>query len=225
MLEARKNSRAEKVLEIYFRNLVRRRFAALHASNIETIEKRERAAPVIFYSNHSSWWDGVFAFVLWRALGIDCFVMMEEKHLAGLPIFRRAGAFSVVREKPREAARSVAYAARLLKEKQNRAVWLFPQGEILPNDVRPLKFFQGVTRIVEKTGNCVIVPAAMRLEFLGDFKPEAFVKFGTPETLNFERKTKRKDLTEHFAVRLTRALDEIKDEIVNREIQNYRRIV
>lgn len=225
MLEARKNSFAEKFLEIYFRNLISRRFAALRVSNLEAVEKRDRGVPIVFYSNHSSWWDGVFAFVLWRALAVDCFVMMEEKNLAGLPIFRRAGAFSVVRENPRKAARSLAYAARLLGEKPNRGVWLFPQGEIMPNDARPLKFFHGVSRLVQKTGACLAIPAAMRLEFLGDFKPEAFVKFGAPQLIADFGAVGRNDLTDRLAENLTVTLDELKNEIIARETENFVRIV
>jgi 1-acyl-sn-glycerol-3-phosphate acyltransferase len=192
---------------------------------LETFEKRERRVPVIFYSNHSSWWDGVVAFLLWRAVAIDCYVMMEEKHLARLPLFRRAGAFSVDRESPRSAARSVNYAANLLREKPNRGVWIFPQGEILPNEARPLIFYHGISRLVEKTGECLTVPAAMRFEFLGEFKPQAFIKLGAPERITNEEKLNRKELTARFEGRLTHTLEELKSDLINRGAANYLRIV
>ncbi len=89
-----------------------------------------------------------------------------------------------MREKPREAVKSINYAADILQKKPNRAVWIFPQGEILPNDIRPLCFYNGLTKIIEKVGVCYAVPIAMRFEFLGGFKPDIFVKIGKLETFN-----------------------------------------
>ena len=210
MLKANKSRLFETLFAVYNRNLFRRRFAALRVQGIENLQNRKSDLPLILYANHSSWWDGLVAFEIGRAARLDHFLMMEEKQLKQLFLFRRLGAFSVVRENPRAGLRSINYAVEILKEKPNRALWIFPQGEILPSDVRPLRFYQGLARIVEKTGECLAVPVAMRYEFLGEFKPVAIAKIGRTEVLSNVRDTRK--LTEHLSLRLTEILEELKAE-------------
>jgi chlorobactene lauroyltransferase len=214
MLEAKKSAWFEKVFAVYNRNLIRRRFHALRVEGIENLSK----FPLITYCNHSSWWDGLVLFEIFRQQKIDSFVMMEEKQLKDLPLFLKLGAFSVVRESPREAVKSVNYAANLLKEKKDRAIWIFPQGTILPNDIRPLEFYNGLARIAEKVGECYLLPIALRYEFFGDWKPEILVKIGQAELF---QSTKPKELTKNLAENLTNLLDDLKQDIINQRLENY----
>lgn len=219
MLKANKSRLFETLFAVYNRNLFRRRFAALRVQGIENLQNRESDLPLVLYANHSSWWDGLVAFEIGRAARLDHFLMMEEKQLKQLFLFRRLGAFSVVRENPRQSLRSINYAVEILKEKPNRALWIFPQGEILPNEARPLRFYQGLARIVEKTGECIAVPVAMRYEFLGKFKPAAFAKIGKAEILADIKDAKQ--LTERFSVRLTETLDELKVDIATEKASAF----
>lgn len=219
LLEANKSRWFETLFAVYNRNLFRRRFAALKVQGIENLQDRNSDLPLVLYANHSSWWDGLMAFEIGRAAGLDQFLMMEEKQLKQLFLFRRLGAFSVVRENPRESVRSINYAARILKEKPNRAVWIFPQGEILLNDARPLRFYGGLARILEKTERCLAAPVAMRYEFLGDFKPVAFAKIGRAEI--FTNAGDVKGLTERFSAELGKTLDELKADIIRNKINGF----
>jgi 1-acyl-sn-glycerol-3-phosphate acyltransferase len=218
MLKANKSRLFETLFAVYNRNLFRRRFAALRVQGIENLQNRKLDLPLVLYANHSSWWDGLVAFEIGRAARLDHFLMMEEKQLKQLFLFRRLGAFSVVRENPRESLRSINYAAEILKEKPNRALWIFPQGEILPSDARPLHFYQGLARIIEKTGECVAAPVAMRYEFLSEFKPAAFAKIGRAEI--FADVKDAKQLTEWFSTRLAEALDELKTKIASEKLND-----
>lgn len=210
----------ETLFAVYNRNLFRRRFESLRVGGIENLKNRNPDLPLVLYVNHSSWWDGLTAFEIGRAAALDHFLMMEERQLRQLFLFRRLGAFSVVRENPREAVQSIHYAVDLLKEKPTRAIWIFPQGEILPNDVRPLKFHNGLARIVEKTGKCAVAPVAMRYEFQGEFKPAAFAKIGQSEVVaNVEN---AKQLMAQFLIRLTETLDELKIDILNEKLDIYK---
>jgi 1-acyl-sn-glycerol-3-phosphate acyltransferase len=153
---------------------------------------------------------------------LDSFVMMEEKQLKTLFLFRKLGAFSVIRENPREAVKSINYAANLLKIKQDRVVWIFPQGEILPNDIRPLVFYNGISKIVEKVENCYVLPIAFRFEFLGKWKPEVFVKIGKAD---FIESGSLKELTKYLALRLTETLDGLKQEIIENKTKQYQNLL
>lgn len=218
MLEAKKSKWFEKIFAVYNRNLFKRRFSALRVEGIENI----KSFPVVIYCNHSSWWDGLVAFEISKISKIDSYIMMEEKQLLNLQLFRKLGAFSVVRENPRKAIESIDYAANLLQEKTERAVWIFPQGKILPNDSRPFAFYNGISRIVEEVGDCYILPIAIRYEFFGEWKPEVLVKIGKSEQPNFK---KNKGFKENLAKGLETLLDEIKLDIVNENMEHYRNIL
>ncbi len=222
MLEAKKSAWFEKIFAIYNRNLLKRRFQSLRIFGLDSLQAKK---PLIIYANHSSWWDGLVAFQISHLLKADAFVMMEEKQLRKLFLFRKLGAFSVVRENPRRAAESLNYASDLLHEKQTRTLWIFPQGEIVPNDARPLKFYNGLSRIIEKTGDCTVVPLAMRYEFLGDYKPEIFVRVGGAEVFNSHEAFDKKHTTENFEKSLTNTLDELKKDIASKNIVRYEKIL
>ena len=214
MLEAYKIRWFEKVFAIYNRNLLRRRFHSLQVSGLNFLEDKSNDTPSIIYANHSSWWDGLIFLELLRRFNFENYVIMEEKQLSNLFFFRWLGAFSVVREKPREAIKSINYAADLLRENPNRMLLIFPQGEILPNDARPLRFYNGIARIIEKANKTCSFPAALRYEFLGNYKPEIFIKIGKPERIEGISDFNSKKLTGNFEKRLTDTLDELKQNII-----------
>ncbi len=223
MLAAQKSYWFERVFSIYNRNLFRQRFSSLKVAGLERLRERDKSVPLVLYANHSSWWDGLVSFEIGRTAQLDHFVMMEEKQLEKLFLFRRLGAFSVNKEKQREILKSLDYAVNLLKEKPNRALWIFPQGEILPNDARPLKFYNGLKRIIVKTGKCFAAPVAMRYEFLGDFKPEAFARIGELKLVNQINIDKRTN--EQLAANLTVELDDLKADILYGRIGIYENLI
>jgi 1-acyl-sn-glycerol-3-phosphate acyltransferase len=109
--------------------------------------------PLIFYLNHPSWWDGYMASVISRVAlrgRFQGYLMMEERELRRYRFFSWAGCFSVNRQDHRSAARSVAYIGRLLAERRDRALAIFPQGEITPNDRRPLITYPGIAHIARR---------------------------------------------------------------------------
>lgn len=223
MITARKSVWFEKIFAVYNRNLFKRKFHSLKISGLSYPADKEKEIPSIIYANHSSWWDGLLAFEISRAAQLDSFVMMEEKQLKKLFPFKYLGAFSVVRENPREAVKSINYAGKLLKENPDGSLWIFPQGEILPNDIRPLNFYNGMSRITEKIENCLVFPAAFRYEFSGEFKPEIFVKIGKPKKINSKIDSRKQ--TASFEIHLTQILDEMKSDIFTKNLSDYRNII
>jgi chlorobactene lauroyltransferase len=223
MLKAKKSVWFEEIFALYNRNLFKRRFHSLQISNLEVLKERREQAPLIIYANHSSWWDGLVAFEVSRAAALDAYIMMEEKQLKKLFPFRLLGAFSVVRENPRQALQSIKYAAELLKN-SSRVLWVFPQGRILPNDARPITFYNGVSRIIEKLGACSAVSLAMQYEFRGEFKPEIFVKIGDAEFFKTSGNLDSKKLTNRLEDNLTQIADELKSDALNNNFAAYSKI-
>jgi len=219
MLEAKKSRWFEMIFQIYNRNLLKRHFHSFRVLGLDNFIKVNSS---FIYVNHSSWWDGLVAFEVSKAWRADSFIMMEEKHLRNLFLFRKLGAFSVNREKPRQAVKSLNYAVDLLKEKPFRTLWIFPQGEILPNDSRPIHFFNGLAKIIERVGDCSAVPLAIRYEFLSGYKPEIFVKIGESENFN-NIEFDSKELTRNFESKITETLDELKNDVVSKNFANYKK--
>ena len=150
---------------------------------------------------------------------------MEEKQLRNLQFLRLLGAFSVVREKPRESIKSIDYAVKTLSEKKNRTLLIFPQGEILHNDIRPMRFFNGLSKIIENIGNCLICSAAIRYEFLGNYKPEIFISIGKSKKISFADKSVRKQITRELEKNLTNNLDSLKTLVKNNSLKEFENIL
>ena len=224
MLEAKKTVWFEKVFAVYNRNLIKRRFHSLQVSGLDFLRDKNAEIPFIVYGNHSSWWDGLVAFEIFRQAKLDAFFMMEERQLKNLFLFQRLGAFSIVRENGREAVKSINYSAELLK-KSSRTLLIFPQAKIVSNDARPIKFYNGLSRIIEKIGKVYAIPLAMRIEFLGEFKPQIFVNIGLPELIKTDEVFIAKEKTNMFAERLTTNLDKLKTDITNKNFKSFEKII
>ena len=218
MIPANKSRLFDWILDRYNRWLFRRRFQNVHIKGLDNLSST--AAPAILCANHSSWWDGLLAHMITREAGLDGYCMMEEKQLRGLRPFTWAGAFSVVREKPREAIESVRYAAKLLRSNSNCGLWIFPQGQILPNDTRPLNFYRGLEKILSDAPQAGVVPVAMRFEFRGSYKPEIFVAIGSKlDIMDCPR------LSDAAASEVARLLESIKTDIVSGQMEEYRALL
>lgn len=216
MIKAKKNRLFEAVFTIYNRWLFRRRFHNVHVKGLENLTSLSHSHPQIVCMNHSSWWDGLVAYLLSRHCGLDGYCMMEERQLAKLRPFTLIGAFSVVRESGREAYASFKYAVELLKDLPGRTLWIFPQGKILPNETRPLKFFRGFERIAHESSPVAVLPLAIRYEFRGSFKPEIFVSVGSPRLI-----TTTERLSDAFESEVTQLLTEMRDSLATGEPDGY----
>jgi len=210
MLEAKKNRLFERIFRIYNTNLLRRKFDSFRVSGLDNL-RGPKAIPQIVVANHTGWWDGLAAFELWKQSGLDNFVMMEEKQLRRFWPFTRLGAFSVVRENPRAAAKSIEYAARILNEKLNRSLWIFPQGELVPFGARPMGLFPGFARVIERIGKCEIVPVTFRYEFLKAHRPVILVDIAQPFEVSVSGKHEREDLVRNVSLLLCEGEERLKE--------------
>jgi chlorobactene lauroyltransferase len=180
--------------------------------------------PVLWFGNHSSWWDGYLPFALnqliWRREG---YVMVEETQLSRYQFFRWAGGFSVDRSSARSASASLAYATSLLTRGHNRLMLIYPQGTIAANDIRPLQFFTGLGHIVKNVlrerQSLALVPLALRYEFIGEQKPEAFVSTGAP--LHISGEINAKALTAELETALTIELDQLRADITHYHLDSF----
>jgi hypothetical protein len=181
------------------------------------------AGPLIFYLNHPSWWDGYLAYVLSRMVlenRFQSFCMMDERELRRYRFFTWIGAFSVNRQDARSALASVVYISRLLAARRDRALAIFPQGEITPNDRRPLTMFSGMAHAAQRAGGATLWPVALRYEFRGEQRPEAFIRAGPAHHACADSDARA--LTADAGARLTAACDALRDEVTGGQLEEYR---
>lgn len=224
MLEAKKNRIFESLFAIYNRNLLKRRFKSFKVSGLNYLLNHDANIPLLIYCNHSSWWDGLAIFQISYKAKLDSFVLMEEKNLKRYFLFRMLGAFSIDRNDPRSAVESLKYSVKLFETKSSRTLWIFPQGEILPNDCRPIRFFRGMSKIVEDIGDCHVASLSINYEFLQDFKPEIFVRIHEPEQFKKNDVFNSKLQTEMFSQTMTKNLDQLRIDIINNSLSEYESI-
>jgi hypothetical protein len=179
-------------------------------------------APVIFYANHNSWWDGYLAhLVSQQVYGLDGYLMMDVRQLRRYSFFSWAGCFSVDQQDARSAVRSLDYIASELKAKAGRSLWIFPQGRILPQAQRPLDFHSGLAHLIKRLGACYVYPVATRLEFLAEQYPDIFIEVGAAQRFEARTKFDPKVLTLELEQTLTTLLDNLNAKISQQELANF----
>jgi 1-acyl-sn-glycerol-3-phosphate acyltransferase len=181
------------------------------------------ALPLLYLVTHVSWWDGYLLYLLNRHLGRDGYLMMEERQLRRYPFFRWVGCFPVDRDQPRRAAVALREAAGLLTGAPNRAVVVFPQGVIAPADRRPLVLQTGAARLARAVGRVLVLPVALRYEFLGDQHPVTFISAGPPLLIEGARDPRA--LTADFTARLTAEADRLREAVVAGDLADFRPIL
>jgi 1-acyl-sn-glycerol-3-phosphate acyltransferase len=223
LIEANKNIVLERMFSVYNKHILKMQFYKIHLKGTNNIINRDKNVPTIMFGNHSNWWDGFLAFYLsfdlWKA---DQYLMMDVKQMKKYKFFKRTGAFSVNRESARESYESVLYATNLLKSR-NTMLWIYPQGEMLPNDIRPLRFQNGLSKLLEMTGNVNLIPIAFNYEFIMEQRPEVFINVS--ERITVDEKLTKQEKTIYLNKVLTTILDNQKKNIVDGNLEEYEEVL
>lgn len=177
-------ARPSRWLKAWFGRVVagrmRKTFGALRVRGLDALATLAAAQPVLFISNHTSWWDPMFLIYLsTRLVPLDGYAMMESRNLRRRSFLGRLGGFGVDLDDPDDRSAGIAYAATLL-DRPRRGVWIFPQGRERPADERPLGFKPGAAVVASRARNCALVPVAFRYEFGSREQPEMLVSIGAP---------------------------------------------
>lgn len=184
------------------------------------------AQPVIFYANHNTFWDGYLAHVVTRQVyGLEGYLMMDLKQLRRFRFFSWAGVFSVDRENGREALRSLDYIAGELQAKPGRSLWIFPQGEISPQERRPLGFQSGLARLIRRVSPCYVYPVAVRYEFFEKPQPEFLISVGEARYFSGQEGLNPRQLTAELETALSTELDRLKEDVNALQLSDFVTII
>ncbi|MFC7682152.1 lysophospholipid acyltransferase family protein [Paenibacillus sp. GCM10028914] len=217
MIEANKRKGFEYVFQRYNEHYLLRRY--FHEITLRgELDWFEMERPVIYVMNHSSWWDGLLVYhVIRKTSSGDHYMMMDEKQMNKYRFFRKIGAFSIDKSSVKGIWKSLHYAEKLLSN-QGR-VWLFPQGEIYHQDIRPLRLQSGIGYLLAKCPNTAVVPVTMLTFLVQHQKPEASIWVGDP-MLDAWDELERKNIVERVRVSLEKQLEKHRNLVIEEKITN-----
>ncbi|GHO87871.1 lysophospholipid acyltransferase family protein [Dictyobacter formicarum] len=228
MILAHKFPLGEKLVWLLIYTSLRRHFDRVFFRMHNTLSEEQRQFPIIICANHSSWWDGYVAALVERHLHLDGYLMMEEAQLKRYFFFRWIGCFSVDRHNVRSAMQTINYAGKLLKQRRGRMVWLFPQGEISPNDYRPLTFFSGTAHIARVAAPALIYPTAIRIEYLAEQRPDLYISMGEPLMIG-ETELQTRGFLKHYTAclqeKVTAELDQLHKDVTYSNYSGFTQIL
>ncbi|KPN16045.1 glycerol acyltransferase [Bacillus australimaris] len=175
MKESDKSRSFRRIFSLYLeRYLLHKHFRCVMMKG--SVDPNEKL-PVLYLANHSSWWDGLIIFLLTeKASELDHYMMMEEKQLKQYAFFRKLGAFPVHKENLKSVKQALMTAKKNMQA--GGAVWLFPQGKIMHQDVRPLELEGGASFLVRQFEQVVVKPVTLHYTFNQFQKPTVSVVFG-----------------------------------------------
>lgn len=179
MTSVEKNTTVDWLLYHFLRAKLRRQFHSVHIRGLSHLQQLDSDRPVIAFSNHTNWWDGVLVFLLTRsARHKNFYCMMSEAQLAPYHFLTRIGAFSIDLDNPLRAAGVVRYAVHLL-QRRTTLLWLFPQGDIA-SPHQPIEMRTGANYLATQANGAQMLPVAFRYEFFHENKPRILIEVGQP---------------------------------------------
>jgi hypothetical protein len=89
-----------------------------------------------------------------------------------------------------------------------------------PQDKRPVKFYGGIAKIAEKLGSVTLLPVTIRYEYLLEQRPEVFIKIGEPDIVNNDIGD-IKQYTEYLQQKLVSNLDELKQSVLEQDLNKF----
>lgn len=137
--------------------------------------------PLILYGNHSYWWDGLMETLIFERLGLDYYIMMEERNLRKFRYFQKTGVFGVDLESKRGRTEALLYAARLLRsDSLRRTLIIYPHGRLVEDFSEWPGFQGGVSGLLRLVEGVQARPIAKKIHSGRYPKPEAALRIGPP---------------------------------------------
>jgi 1-acyl-sn-glycerol-3-phosphate acyltransferase len=157
---------------------MRRHFRAFRFLNEPRVPERRA---LLLAPNHFSWWDGFFAYQLWRIRFPErrFHLMMLAERLRRYWVFRRLGCYGVSRGAPRSVAAARAYTRAVLADSSNLSVF-YPQGEIQPAASEAVSLERGLPTFLPEGDAATALPVAFGVSWSEEKLPWIDVRFGEP---------------------------------------------
>jgi hypothetical protein len=193
-----------RAFDRYVRSHLAKHFATTRLASVTDAGRWDLSIPTLLLANHTSWWDGLLAFVVGRDLGLRVHILMEAANLERYRAFRLAGALPLRRGSLRGAYHDLHAAGAFLIP--GAGLWLFPQGARRPQGERP-RLERGAAELAIAHAPLRVCCAAFRYLYLGEQLPEAFGLLGQPRLIEPGQYSRRREIAPVLEEDLLAALD------------------
>jgi 1-acyl-sn-glycerol-3-phosphate acyltransferase len=166
----------------YVRRYLRRHFRALRLLRADPsgCDKPEIGAePVIFYTNHPSWWDPLILLSIGEILYPErlSYGPIDARALGKYRFMERIGFIGIDMGTWKGSARFLRMA-RAANRRSDVIFWVTSQGEFADPRERPVRIRPGIGHAVAAATQGLVVPMAVEYPFWTERFPEALVAFG-----------------------------------------------
>lgn len=183
--------------------------------------------PLVFYSNHSSWWDPILYIVVgWRIFGDSRtgYGPMDAEALKKYGFMRRLGMFPVEADSRRGAVDFLAISRGLLHD-PNATLWLTPQGRFSDPRERPVGFRPGIAHLARDLPDVCLVPIAIEYPFWIEKRPEALMHMADPIDARAEGPMSVGEWNDFLERRLESAMDRLAAASMARDEDRFEAII
>ncbi len=150
----------------------------------------------VYFLNHNYWWDGLLPLYLnHRLFKQRARAFMEDKQIHEHRFFSKIGAFSINLEDPKSTITSLRFAVDSLSQ-PNSAVFIYPEGRIVPPADKVQPFKQGLAWLAQHSSNTDFVPVAIHIDYSKQSKPELYLSVG--EAMKIDETASKQELTTQF---------------------------
>lgn len=177
MIKADHKKWARLLYDFYMNRLIKTNFQNFYFINdYPSVPKNEG---MIITPNHFSWWDGFFIdYAIQPFSKRIFFILMLEEQLKRYWFFQKIGAFSINPKNPKGISTTFNYMVEIIRDSNNVLIF-YPQGEIEAYEKRPLTVKEGLKTVIGMTNSPVnILPAAFKIKYSNNKKPDVLVRFG-----------------------------------------------
>lgn len=163
----------------YSRRYIRRHFHSMRVSLSGLPPKSN--LPLVFYSNHASWWDPLVGLVLKAEFFADrsLFTPMDAAMLRRYKLFGKLGFFGVEQHSRRGAVEFLRTAVAITQSPRH-ILAVTPQSRFADVRERPVRFEAGLGHLAARTKKALFVPFVTEYVFWEERLPEILVRFGEP---------------------------------------------
>lgn len=163
-------------------------------------------------ATHSSWWDGMLLLMCEHYFfHHDTYVLMDEDGLKRFPFFKHLGAFSVKKGSRRDVLQALSHARNLLDD--GKTVWVFPQGEEVHQEIRPVHIESGATTLF---GRSPVHLCAFYYSFEHESKPSVYIRFRRHTVLEDTHAAQKEELR----IAIERLFDDVRADAM-RQADDY----
>lgn len=207
----------------YSRKYAAKHFHAVRLAKGSAAIPKEDGEPLLFVTNHPSWWDVITAFIISSTIPeYRHYAPMDSVMLKKYGIFKRLGLFGV-EQTPRGAAIFIR-TVKAIFTNSHHALWVTAQGRFADARERPIDLRPGIGAAASRLTTGWVIPIAMEYPFWNERTPELLIRIGQPICIADHPYESQRWL-ELITHRLTETMDSLASDSISRDASRFEDLI